>query len=96
MLGSNGQGMKYIKSIRVSQLTYTPRIRLSALYRSTQKKWGGGGENNDPDNLEALGGGFNVTLEALQDRDRRSRIAAKLNEFAVCMDNVVRVINENN
>lgn len=44
--------------------------------------------------MEALGGGFNVTLEALQDKDRRAKIAAKIREFAVVIDEVVRVLNE--
>lgn len=35
----------------------------------------------DPDGLEAIGGGFNITWEALRDRERRGRIAAKLREL---------------
>ena len=44
------------------------------LYERTAQIW-----NNDNGNdLEALGGGFNVTLQNLQDESRRVRIAAKI------------------
>jgi len=36
-------------------------------------------EQNGED-LESIGGGFNITLETLQNKNRRSRIAAKLRE----------------
>jgi DNA-binding transcriptional MerR regulator len=51
-----------------------------------------GGAWND---LETLGGGFNVTLEALQDSDKRKKIADKIREAAVYMDEVVRILNVN-
>lgn len=38
--------------------------------------------------LEAVGGGFNATLENLKDREKRKVIADKLREFAVCYDNI--------
>jgi hypothetical protein len=50
---------------------------------------------NDPDCLEKLGGGFNVTLEALQDKEKRAKIAAKIREFAMFAGEVVRIISEN-
>ena len=51
---------------------------VSALYKRCGEMW----NHDDGVDLEALGGGFNVTLEALQDKQRRSRIADKLREFA--------------
>ena len=61
------------------------------LYNRTGQIW-----NNDNGNdLEALGGGFNVTLEVLQDKNKRSKIAAKIRECADCMDKVVEIINAN-
>ena len=48
----------------------------------------------DADSLEAIGGGFNITLEALQDISRRSAIAAKIREFAACADEIVQTIQE--
>lgn len=49
--------------------------------------------NHDNGNdLEALGGGFNVTLEALQDKQRRGRIAAKLREFAQVTEEIRCVV----
>lgn len=50
---------------------------------------------NLPDNLEAISGGFNITLEALQDKTRRERIVSTIRKFADCMDEVVRILNEN-
>lgn len=64
--------------------------KLHDLYHQMRRMWN---EQNGED-LEAIGGGFNITLEALQDKKRRSRIAAKIREFADCTDNVVAVINE--
>ena len=48
-----------------------------------------------PDNLEALGGGFNITLETLQDETKRNAITATIRKFADCIDEVVRILNEN-
>ncbi len=61
------------------------------LYKRTADIW-----NNDNGNdLEAFGGGFNVTLEALQDKSRRGKIAAKIREAAECMNTVLHLLNEN-
>jgi len=65
---------------------------ISKLYERTSHIWS---KDNVTSNLEALGGGFNVTLEALQDKERRSKIAAKIREAAECMDEVLRILNEN-
>ena len=45
--------------------------------------------------LEALGGGFNVTLDALQDKTKREKIAAKIREFAECVDNIIQILQDN-
>jgi hypothetical protein len=49
-------------------------------------------EQNGED-LEAIGGGFNITLSTLQDKQKRSRIAVKIREFAECVDKVVEVMS---
>ena len=67
---------------------------VSALYRRTAEMWGGESDQNDADSLEALGGGFNVTLEAVQDKEKRGKIAAKIREFADVTDEIVRVLNK--
>ena len=60
---------------------------ISRLYKRIGKMW-----NNDNGNdLEALGGGFNVTLEVLQDKERRGKIAAKIREFAAVTDEIVHI-----
>ncbi|MHB1152231.1 MAG: MerR family transcriptional regulator [Eubacteriales bacterium] len=46
--------------------------------------------------LESLGGGFNVTNEIMQDKDKRKQIADKVREFALEMDEIVRILKENN
>jgi len=43
--------------------------------------------------LEDLGGGFNVTLDALQDEERRGKIAARIREFADVMDEILQTLN---
>lgn len=58
-------------------------------YRKMADMW-----NQDTESLEALGGGFNVTLEVLQDKAKRGKIADKLREFADCVDEIVRVLND--
>lgn len=52
-------------------------------------------KNEIATNLEAIGGGFNITLKALQDKQHREKIAAKLREFAVVTDEIVQVLKEN-
>ena len=69
--------------------------KVGALYQRTAEMWGGDNNQNDADSLEALGGGFNVTLEALQDKERRSKIVAKIRAFADVTDEILRVLNEN-
>lgn len=52
--------------------------------------------NHDNGNdLETLGGGFNVTLQALQDKGRRGKIAGKILEAAGCMDRILLILEEN-
>ena len=63
---------------------------INKLYERTAKIW----NNDNGKDLEALGGGFNVTLEALQDKEKSGKIAAKIREAADCMDEVVRIIEE--
>lgn len=47
------------------------------------------------DNLEALGGGFNITFEALQSPERRGRITAIIRRLADSMDEVLRILKDN-
>ncbi len=64
---------------------------ISRLYKRIEEMW----NNDNGEDLEALGGGFNVTLEALQDKERRSKIAVKIREFAAVTDEIVRMLREN-
>ncbi|HEX3021604.1 MAG TPA: MerR family transcriptional regulator, partial [Lachnospiraceae bacterium] len=69
-----------------SDLTYIKEVH--ELYDRMRFMWN---EQNGED-LEAIGGGFNITLSTLQDKRKRNRIAAKIREFAECVDKVVEVI----
>jgi len=66
---------------------------VSSLYRRTAEMWGQNNDRNDEDSLEALGGGFNVTLATLQDKEKRGKIAAKIKEFTDITEEILRVIN---
>ena len=63
---------------------------VSLLYKRCEEMWN---KDNGKD-LEAIGGGFNVTLEALQDKEHRTQIAAKLREFADVTDEITRVLKQ--
>ena len=63
---------------------------ISKLYARTGEIW----NNDDGKDLEAIGGGFNVTLAALQDVEKRTAIAAKIREAGACIDEVLRILNE--
>lgn len=60
------------------------------LYRKGETLW----HNENGEDLEAIGGGFNVTLEALQDPVRREKITAKLRQFAQVYDEIVQALQE--
>lgn len=63
---------------------------VSRLYKRCAEMW----NHDNGKDLEALGGGFNCTLEALQDKPRRDRIVAKIREFTDVTDQIVQVLNE--
>ncbi|MNB79056.1 Nodulation protein NolA [compost metagenome] len=63
---------------------------IIVLYEQMERYW----NNDNGTDLEALGGGFNVTLDALQDKERRKKIADKLRSFADCIDEVVSAIDQ--
>ena len=67
---------------------------VSALYRRTAEIWGGDRNRNDANSLEALGGGFNVTLDVLRNKQKCGKIAAKIRECAEITDEVVRVLEK--
>lgn len=64
---------------------------IGRLYRRMAQMW----NNDNGRDLEALGGGFNVTLEALRDKEKRAKIAEVIRKCADCTDEVVRIIREN-
>ena len=69
---------------------YTFLADIKKEYKKIARYW----NDDDGKDLEALGGGFNVKLETLQDKEQREKIARKILEMADCMDNVVRILQE--
>ncbi|MFT3950986.1 MAG: MerR family transcriptional regulator [Oscillospiraceae bacterium] len=70
-------------------LTWLDEVK--ELYHQMGNMW-----NNDNGNdLESLGGGFNVTLEVLQDKEKRKKIAQVIRKCGDCMDKVVQILLEN-
>lgn len=64
--------------------------KVKELYRLTGHMW----NNNNGTDLETLGGGFNITLELLQDKEKRSKIAEIIRKCGDYMDEAVKIINE--
>jgi len=77
---------------RASQLNPDMKFleEISELYRRTANIW----NNDDGKDLEALGGGFNVTVRVLQNQKKRAKIAEKLREAAACIDQVAAILGE--
>jgi DNA-binding transcriptional MerR regulator len=63
---------------------------ISRLYKRIGAMW----NNDNGTDLEALGGGFNVTLGVLQDKEKRGKIVQKIREFAKVTDEIVRILTE--
>lgn len=96
VLSTNGCGChEFLKRARELNPDMGYLVEISALYLRYAEMWGGENYRNDADSLEALGGGFNVTLETLQDKVRRDKIATKIREFADVTDEIVRVLDKN-
>ncbi len=64
---------------------------ISLLYKRTADIWHNDGEND----LEALGGGFNITLETLQTPERCEKTAARIRECGDIINEVVEILNKN-
>ena len=64
---------------------------VGKIYKRTGEMW----NNDNGADLEALSGGFNVTLEALQNKEKRGKIVAKIREFAKVTDEIVRILKSN-
>lgn len=67
--------------------TYLDEVKKQ--YKKIQQLW----NNNNGEDLEALGGGFNITLKTLQDKKRCSKITAKIREMAEYIDEVTKILN---
>ena len=110
VLATNGSCSRFLEKARElnPDLTFLDDIRNQ--YRITGLLWNGNYGPTDTfateyaktheadvasNHLEALGGGFNVTLANLQDKEKRTKIAATIRKCADCMDEVVRIIQAN-
>lgn len=63
---------------------------IRSQYQTMARMW----NNQDVKDIEAIGG-FNITLGALQDRERRGRIVAKIRAFAECTDKIIAAACKN-
>ncbi len=61
---------------------------LHRLYWNMADLW-----EKDPKGLEAMGAGFQITLQTL--RDRAGKIAARLQEYACLADQVLKILETN-
>lgn len=91
VLATNGSCCReFLKRTRELNPDMTFLEEVSRLYKRIGDMW-----NHDKGtDLEALGGGFNITLETLQDKERRCKITAKIREFAAVTDEILRVLTE--
>ena len=108
-LATNSGGCRgFLNKAQELNPEYTFLEEIQRQYRITGLLWDTRHESGDgfadmyakqhgglPDSLESISGGFNITLEALQDPQRRSKIVAIIRRFADCMDEVVRILREN-
>ena len=91
-LATNGSCcFSYLEKAQELNSDFTFLKEVAELYHQMGHIW----NNQNGEDLEALGGGFNITLAVLQDQEKRTKIAAKLRECAACADKVVRILNEN-
>ncbi len=91
-LATNGSCChSFLDKARALNQSLTCTDELHRQYERMRRMWNADGGQD----LEALGGGFNVTLEALQNHDKRAKIAAKLREFAACTEAAVEAVRKN-
>lgn len=62
--------------------------QMEELYRRTGRMR----ENDNGNDLESIGGGFNIKLETLQDKNKRERITKVIRKRGDCMDEVIQII----
>jgi hypothetical protein len=92
VLATNGScSHEFVKRAQTLNPDMTFLEEVSRLYRRIANMW----NNDNGEDLEAMGGGFNVTLGVLQDRKRRGKIAEKIRAFATVTDEIVGVVREN-
>lgn len=87
-LATNGCCPNFLQCANELNPDMTYLYDISLLYKRTANIWHNDG-SNDP---EALGGGFNITLEALQTPKRREKIATRIRECGNMIDEVVKIL----
>jgi hypothetical protein len=79
MLATNASCMDFLERARVQNPDLTFIGSVMDQFRRMAELW---------KELEAVGGGFNATLEDLKDREKRTVIADKIREFADIYDTI--------
>lgn len=107
---NSGGGQEFLEKAQELNPDYTFLVDVRKQYRITNYLWNGGHWIKDVHsseereemkqlygdyNLEALGGAFGCKHETLQDKEKRAPIVKQIRRFADCMDEVVRILNEN-
>ncbi len=91
MATNSGGASAFLDQVKISYPQYTDIInKIAEQYTNT-----GNGEGGLWKALEDLGGGFNVTPETIQDKEKRTKIATKIREAAMCLDNVLDILSKN-
>lgn len=107
---NSGGSQEFLEKAQELNPDYTFLEGVRKQYRMTNYLWNGGYWIKDvhtPEereemkqlygdyNLESLGGAFGCKLETLRDKEKRALIVKQIRRFADCIDEVVRILNEN-
>jgi len=91
MATNSGGSLAFLDQVEKSHPQYTDMInKIAKQYTNT-----GNGEGGLWKVLEDLGGGFNVTQEALCDKENRTKIVVNIREAADCMDEILQILRKN-
>ncbi len=96
-LATNGSCRRFLERALEKNPDMTFIAEIIQQYKQLAVLWNGsdGQTRHQGECLESLGGGFNVTLEALTHIEKRKAISGKIRECAGCMSRVTEILNEN-
>jgi hypothetical protein len=94
-LATNGSCRRFLERALEKNPDMAFIAEIIQQYKQLALLWNGsdGQTKYQGDCLESLGGGFNVTLDALTHIEKRKAIANKIRECADCMSRVTDILN---